>query len=65
MSPIDSSSSHVSGASDKQAACLECRRSKIKCIREAGAEECRKCRQGGLTCVRPEYHVGRYKGVKK
>ncbi|KAK5212682.1 hypothetical protein LTR96_006727 [Exophiala xenobiotica] len=48
----------------KQAACLECRRSKVKCTRDAHATVCRKCQQAGLQCVTPEYHVGRYKGVK-
>ncbi|EHY56049.1 hypothetical protein HRR83_006572 [Exophiala dermatitidis] len=48
----------------KQAACLECRRSKVKCTRDAGAALCRKCQLAGLQCVTPEYHVGRYKGVK-
>ncbi|KEF52777.1 uncharacterized protein A1O9_11194 [Exophiala aquamarina CBS 119918] len=48
----------------KQAACLECRRSKVKCTRDPNASVCRKCQQAGLQCVTPEYHVGRYKGVK-
>ncbi|KIX93031.1 uncharacterized protein Z520_11304 [Fonsecaea multimorphosa CBS 102226] len=62
-----SSASHdvTSGlAQAKQAACLECRRSKVKCTRDANAPVCRKCQQAGLQCVTPEYHVGRYKGVK-
>lgn len=52
-------------AQAKQAACLECRRSKVKCTRDPQAAVCRKCQQAGLQCVTPEYHVGRYKGVKK
>ncbi|EXJ86140.1 hypothetical protein A1O1_06510 [Capronia coronata CBS 617.96] len=51
-------------AQAKQAACLECRRSKVKCTRDIGAAVCRKCQHAGLQCVTPEYHVGRYKGVK-
>ncbi|KAJ9609760.1 hypothetical protein H2200_006088 [Cladophialophora chaetospira] len=66
---MSSSSSSVqdvsaSSAQTKQAACLECRRSKVKCTRDANAAVCRKCQQVGLQCVTPEYHVGRYKGVK-
>ncbi|OAP60714.1 hypothetical protein AYL99_05716 [Fonsecaea erecta] len=51
-------------AQAKQAACLECRRSKVKCTRDLNAPVCRKCQQAGLQCITPEYHVGRYKGVK-
>ncbi|KIX04846.1 uncharacterized protein Z518_05717 [Rhinocladiella mackenziei CBS 650.93] len=51
-------------APPKQAACLECRRSKVKCTRDLNVAICRKCQQAGLQCVTPEYHVGRYKGVK-
>jgi hypothetical protein len=48
----------------RQAACLGCRRSKIKCLRDPDATTCRRCEAGGHECVIPEYHVGRYKGVK-
>ena len=48
----------------KQAACLECRRSKIKCLRAPDAEACKKCTASGIECVVPSYHVGRYKGIK-
>jgi hypothetical protein len=48
----------------RQAACLGCRRSKIKCIRDPAATTCKRCKAGGHKCVIPEYHVGRYKGVK-
>lgn len=50
--------------SSKQAACLECRRSKTKCNRSANADACKKCASAGIDCIVPEYHVGRYKGVK-
>ncbi|KAK5945306.1 hypothetical protein PMZ80_002510 [Knufia obscura] len=50
--------------STKQAACLECRRSKVKCLRAPEAAACKKCTSAGVDCVVPEYHVGRYKGVK-
>lgn len=48
----------------KQAACLECRKSKVKCVRLAGASACKKCSNSGSECIVPDYHVGRYKGVK-
>lgn len=48
----------------KQAACHECRRSKVKCVREPDATACRKCTNAGIDCIVPKYHVGRYKGVK-
>ncbi|OAL33407.1 hypothetical protein AYO20_07263 [Fonsecaea nubica] len=66
MSSSSSANQDVTSASAqaKQAACLECRRSKVKCTRDANAPVCRKCQQAGLQCVTPEYHVGRYKGVK-
>ncbi|KIW95253.1 uncharacterized protein Z519_03837 [Cladophialophora bantiana CBS 173.52] len=66
MSSSSSANQDVTSGSAqaKQAACLECRRSKVKCTRDANAPVCRKCQQAGLQCVTPEYHVGRYKGVK-
>lgn len=48
----------------KQAACHGCRRSKVKCVRPPNAAACRKCASAGIECVVPQYHVGRYKGVK-
>ena len=48
----------------KQAACLECRKSKVRCQRAARAISCKRCANSGFQCVVPEYHVGRYKGVK-
>ncbi|KAF2845977.1 hypothetical protein T440DRAFT_502142 [Plenodomus tracheiphilus IPT5] len=48
----------------KQAACLNCRRSKIKCRREEGAPICDRCQHVGAECVIPEFHIGRQKGVK-
>ncbi|KAF2011162.1 hypothetical protein BU24DRAFT_378071 [Aaosphaeria arxii CBS 175.79] len=50
--------------SSKQAACLTCRRSKIKCKRELGSSVCAKCAVSGGECVIPNFHVGRQKGVK-
>jgi hypothetical protein len=49
----------------RQAACLNCRRSKIRCNRTEGNTACDKCRQASLDCVVPSHHVGRQKGVKK
>ncbi|KAF2641776.1 hypothetical protein P280DRAFT_284433 [Massarina eburnea CBS 473.64] len=49
----------------KQAACYNCRRSKIKCKRELGAAVCEKCLQSGMDCIIPGgFHIGRQKGVK-
>lgn len=48
----------------KQAACLSCRKSKTRCLRD-GKGKCRKCDQTGAECLVPEYRVGRLKGVKK
>ncbi|KAI1529783.1 Zn II 2Cys6 transcription factor [Pyrenophora tritici-repentis] len=48
----------------KQAACLNCRKSKIKCRREEGAPVCERCSLQKLECVIPEFHIGRQKGVK-
>ncbi|KAH9872212.1 hypothetical protein IAQ61_005047 [Plenodomus lingam] len=52
------------GMNTKQAACLNCRRSKIKCRREEGAPICDRCQHVGAECVIPEFHIGRQKGVK-
>ncbi|KAL4911765.1 hypothetical protein BDW62DRAFT_45734 [Aspergillus aurantiobrunneus] len=48
----------------RQAACLSCRKSKIRCDRSQGQNSCDKCRHAGLECVVPSHHVGRQKGVK-
>lgn len=48
----------------KQAACLACRKSKVRCMRSADSNACKKCVSANVECVVPEYHVGRYKGVK-
>ncbi|KAH7066755.1 hypothetical protein BKA63DRAFT_537211 [Paraphoma chrysanthemicola] len=50
--------------SSKQAACLNCRKSKIKCRREEDASTCERCQHVGSECVIPEFHIGRQKGVK-
>ena len=49
----------------KVAACLNCRRSKVKCERGGDTDRCRRCLQTGSDCVRPTFNVGRRKGVKK
>ena len=53
--------------SRRAAACLVCRRSKIKCEkgRALNDDRCHRCLQLGVQCVRPDFHVGRRKGVKK
>ncbi|BCS25566.1 uncharacterized protein APUU_50277A [Aspergillus puulaauensis] len=48
----------------RQAACLNCRKSKVRCDRSQGEASCDKCRHVGLECVVPSHHVGRQKGVK-
>ncbi|KAL4777936.1 hypothetical protein BJX76DRAFT_188068 [Aspergillus varians] len=48
----------------RQAACLNCRKSKIRCDRSPSETACDKCRHAGLECVVPNHHVGRQKGVK-
>lgn len=53
------------GMNNKQAACLNCRKSKIKCRRDEGASVCERCEHVGVECVIPEFHIGRQKGVKK
>ncbi|GAB1317649.1 hypothetical protein MFIFM68171_07859 [Madurella fahalii] len=52
--------------SRRAAACLVCRRSKIKCEKGRGQNDdrCHRCLQLGVQCVRPDFHVGRRKGVK-
>ncbi|PKS06111.1 hypothetical protein jhhlp_007945 [Lomentospora prolificans] len=48
----------------KQAACLVCRKSKIKCEWTENQNECKRCLQLGAECVRPTFTVGRQKGSK-
>ncbi|PLB44654.1 hypothetical protein P170DRAFT_368185 [Aspergillus steynii IBT 23096] len=49
----------------RRAACLNCRRSKIRCNRSRGDDaSCDKCKQANLECIVPSHHVGRQKGVK-
>lgn len=58
---------HKDSNSRRAAACLVCRRSKIKCEkgRVQNDDRCQRCLQLGVQCVRPDFHVGRRKGVKK
>lgn len=48
----------------KIAACLSCRRSKVRCEKGNDPVRCRRCIQTGSDCVRPTFNVGRRKGVK-
>ncbi|KAH7363769.1 hypothetical protein BKA65DRAFT_121581 [Rhexocercosporidium sp. MPI-PUGE-AT-0058] len=51
--------------SQKQAACLNCRKSKTRCLRNAAEDiRCKKCAQAGAECIVPDYRVGRKKGIK-
>ncbi|KAJ5151760.1 hypothetical protein N7492_010055 [Penicillium capsulatum] len=58
------SESTGSAGPGKQPACLNCRRSKIRCNRPAGHARCEKCRQADADCIVPSHHLGRQKGVK-
>lgn len=49
----------------KIAACLSCRRSKVRCEKGPDPVRCRRCAQTGGDCIRPTFNVGRRKGVKK
>jgi hypothetical protein len=49
----------------KQAACLNCRRSKTRCLRNQGDLRCKKCSLTQAECIVPDYRVGRKKGIKK
>lgn len=50
----------------KQAACLICRKGKIKCEFLSGeSTRCKRCQQLDAECVRPIIHAGRQKGIKK
>ncbi|KAJ5774676.1 hypothetical protein N7457_009572 [Penicillium paradoxum] len=60
---IESAGSAIS-PHGKQAACLNCRRSKIRCNRLAGETTCEKCKQTNAECIVPNHHLGRQKGVK-
>jgi hypothetical protein len=60
-----SSNATDKGENQKQAACLNCRRSKTRCLRDAGHLKCKKCAQTQAECIVPEYRVGRKKGIKK
>ncbi|TPX12679.1 uncharacterized protein E0L32_000856 [Thyridium curvatum] len=48
----------------RQAACLVCRRSKIRCDWLPNHNKCKRCIQLDADCVRPAFHVGRRKGIK-
>lgn len=65
MSATDSNSPGNGKDASRSAACLKCRKSKVKCIRSPGLTVCKRCDSTGKgnECVIPEYHVGRYKGV--
>ncbi|EAA30443.2 hypothetical protein GE21DRAFT_10549 [Neurospora crassa] len=64
----DTRESRKDSNSRRAAACLVCRRSKIRCekgkSRHNDDDRCQRCLQLGVQCVRPEFHVGRRKGVK-
>jgi len=65
-SPSSSNTAEKDGsASQKQAACLNCRKSKTRCLRNVAEDiRCKKCAQTGADCIVPDYRVGRKKGIK-
>ncbi|KEY64187.1 hypothetical protein S7711_03477, partial [Stachybotrys chartarum IBT 7711] len=48
----------------RQAACLACRRSKIKCNWDPDDERCKRCARLDTECMRLVYQPGRQKGIK-
>ncbi|KAK8128672.1 hypothetical protein PG984_009780 [Apiospora sp. TS-2023a] len=65
MTEIAPSTSGSDGQADERlAACFNCKRSKLKCVRHGGNATCTRCRQRRIDCAAPAYHVGRHKGVK-
>lgn len=65
-SPSSSTAEKDGSASQKQAACLNCRKSKTRCLRNVAEDiRCKKCAQTGAECIVPDYRVGRKKGIKK
>ncbi|RAK83995.1 Zn(II)2Cys6 transcription factor [Aspergillus costaricaensis CBS 115574] len=48
----------------RQAACLNCRKSKVRCNRGQDDASCSRCKQANVECIIPSHHVGRQKGVK-
>lgn len=65
-SPSSSNTAEKDGSgSQKQAACLNCRKSKTRCLRNVSEDvRCKKCAQTGAECIVPDYRVGRKKGIK-
>ncbi|KAI1340234.1 hypothetical protein F5Y15DRAFT_52099 [Xylariaceae sp. FL0016] len=49
---------------ERLAACFNCKKSKLKCVRPDGSSVCTRCTQRQLECAAPLFHVGRHKGVK-
>ncbi|KAL3440734.1 hypothetical protein BJX65DRAFT_25463 [Aspergillus insuetus] len=64
MEDQTSESNKRQSTKSRQAACLNCRRSKIRCSRSQNEERCDRCSHSHLECVVPNHHVGRQKGVK-
>ncbi|KAH8588827.1 hypothetical protein B0O99DRAFT_655767 [Bisporella sp. PMI_857] len=48
----------------KQAACLNCRKSKTRCLRDPTDVICKRCVRLQEHCVIPDYRIGRKKGIK-
>ncbi|KAI0007663.1 hypothetical protein F4779DRAFT_628969 [Xylariaceae sp. FL0662B] len=49
---------------ERLAACFNCKKSKLKCVRPNGSSTCTRCNQRSIQCSAPLFHVGRHKGVK-
>ncbi|OTB10727.1 hypothetical protein K445DRAFT_322743 [Daldinia sp. EC12] len=52
------------GEEERLAACFNCKKSKLKCVRPSGSSTCTRCTQRSIQCSAPLFHVGRHKGVK-
>ncbi|KAI5919175.1 hypothetical protein F4810DRAFT_703757 [Camillea tinctor] len=65
MSDISAPNSNADVRDEERlAACFNCKKSKLKCVRPSGSVTCSRCKQRQLECAAPLFHVGRHKGVK-
>ncbi|KAI0595727.1 hypothetical protein F4775DRAFT_568050 [Biscogniauxia sp. FL1348] len=65
MSDISAPTSNADVRDEERlAACFNCKKSKLKCVRPSGSVTCSRCKQRQLECAAPLFHVGRHKGVK-
>ncbi|KAM0819164.1 hypothetical protein AB5N19_04979 [Seiridium cardinale] len=65
---VASAPGHDTKDDERFAACFNCKRSKLKCVRTAGSATCTRCRQRRIDCAAPAYHVGvknKHTGLEK